>query len=390
MTPVRSTINPRVYALTFTAFVMLASEFIVAGLLPEIATSLAITIGAASGLVTAFALGMGISAPIIGVLAHRASKRSLLIAACVALVLGNGISAVFSDYSIILIGRVLGGIGVAVFWTNAALAAKSLSQGRNESMAIGRVLVGISIASVVGVPVGKLIADATNWRMAMWMMTALSSVALLTVWIWVRPAEESRQKENLRDTLRVAFTPDVSMTLVSSCLIFAGVASVFNFLATFLEKETGFGEMNVTLILCLYGVADIVSNLILSKRVKDDLEPLFRRVLMTMALGMCALSVFGNLTWAVPLAIIIVASSHAGVSLLVGIDVLKRAGNAGQLINAINVSMINLGIGIGAVITGLLVDRAGVSTIGWVGACFICLALSVRWKIERSNVHHHE
>lgn len=390
MTPVRSTINPRVYALTFTAFVMLSSEFIVAGLLPEIATSLAITIGAASGLVTAFALGMGISAPIIGVLAHRASKRSLLIAACVALVLGNGISAVFSAYSIILIGRVLGGIGVAVFWTNAALAAKSLSQGRNESMAIGRVLVGISIASVVGVPVGKLIADATNWRMAMWMMTALSSVALLTVWIWVRPAEESRQKENLRDTLRVAFTPDVSMTLVSSCLMFAGVASVFNFLATFLEKETGFGEMNVTLILCLYGVADIVSNLILSRRVKDDLEPLFRRVLMTMALGMCALSVFGNRTWAVPLAIIIVASSHAGVSLLVGIDVLKRAGNADQLINAINVSMINLGIGIGAVITGLLIDRAGVSTIGWVGACFICLALSVRWKIERSNVHHHE
>lgn len=181
MTPNCSTINPRVYALTFTAFVMLSSEFIVAGLLPEIATSLAITIGAASGLVTAFALGMGISAPIIGVLAHRASKRSLLIAACVALVLGNGISAVFSDYYIILIGRVLGGIGVAVFWTNAALAAKSLSQARNESMAIGRVLVGISIASVVGVPVGKLIADATNWRMAMWMMTALSCVALLTV-----------------------------------------------------------------------------------------------------------------------------------------------------------------------------------------------------------------
>jgi DHA1 family inner membrane transport protein len=127
--------------------------------------------------------------------------------------------------------------------------------------------------------------------------------------------------------------------------------------ATFLEKETGSGEMNVTLILCLYGVADIMSNLILSKRVKDDLEPMFRRALVTMAVGMCALSVFGNLTWAVPLAIIIVACSHAGVSLLIGIGVLKRAGNVGQLINAINVSMINLGIGIGAVITGLLVRR---------------------------------
>jgi DHA1 family inner membrane transport protein len=107
-----------------------------------------------------------------------------------------------------------------------------------------------------------------------------------------------------------------------------------------------------------------------------------------MAVGMCALSVFGNLTWAVPLAIIIVASSHAGVSLLIGIDVLKRAGNAGQLINAINVSMINLGIGIGAVITGLLVDRVGVSSIGWVGACFIALALCTRWKIEHSHQQH--
>ncbi|MNF98275.1 putative arabinose transporter [compost metagenome] len=170
--------------------------------------------------------------------------------------------------------------------------------------------------------------------------------------------------------------------------MFAGVASVFNFLATFLERQTGFGEMSVTLILCLYGVADIASNLILSKRVRDDLEPLFRRVLVTIAVGMCALSVFGNLTWAVPLAVIIVASSHAGVSLLIGIDVLKRAGNAGQLINAINVSMINLGIGIGAVITGLLVDHVGVSTIGWVGACFIALALCTRWKIERSHQQH--
>lgn len=389
MTQDRSTINPRVYVLTFTAFVMLSSEFIVAGLLPQIATSLAITIGAASGLVTAFALGMGISAPIIGVLAHRASKRSLLISACVALVLGNGISAAFNDYYIILAGRVLGGIGVAVFWTNAALAAKSLSQGRNESLAIGRVLVGISIASVVGVPVGKLIADATNWRMAMWMMTALSSAALLTVWIWVRPTEESRQKENLRDTVRVAFRPNVAMTLISSCLMFAGVASVFNFLATFMERETGFGEMSVTLLLCLYGIADIASNLILSKRVKDDLEPLFRRVLMTMAAGMCFLSLFGSLTWAVPIAIIIVASSHAGVSLLIGIDVLRRAGDAGQLINALNVSMINLGIGIGAAITGLLTDRVGVGAVGWVGACFILLALCVRWEIERSQQTHH-
>ncbi|RML48653.1 Major facilitator family transporter, partial [Pseudomonas syringae pv. maculicola] len=69
---------------------------------------------------------------------------------------------------------------------------------------------------------------------------------------------------------------------------------------------------------------------------------------------------------------------HAGVSLLIGIDVLQRAGDAGQLINAINVSMINLGIGIGAAITGLLTDRVGVGAVGWVGACFILLALSVR------------
>ena len=82
------------------------------------------------------------------------------------------------------------------------------------------------------------------------------------MWIWVRPTEESRQKEPLRYTLRVAFKADVSMTLVSSCLMFAGVASVFNFLATFMEKETGFSEMSATLLLCQYGIADIASNFI--------------------------------------------------------------------------------------------------------------------------------
>lgn len=119
-------LNPKVYVLTFTTFVMLSSEFIVAGLLPEIASALQITVGDAGWLVTAFALGMGVGAPLIAAFTHKVSLRLLLIKACVALFLGNTICALTDNFALLMIGRALGGVGVAMFWTNAALAAAAM------------------------------------------------------------------------------------------------------------------------------------------------------------------------------------------------------------------------------------------------------------------------
>lgn len=376
-------LNPRVYVLTFTAFVMLSSEFIVAGLLPQIAASLQVSVGQAGWLVTAFALGMGISAPIIAAFTHQVSLRTLLIVACVALFLGNTLCAITDDFPLLLVGRALGGVGVAVFWTNAALAAAAMSTPQARSLAVSRVLIGVSIASVVGVPLGKIVSDAWGWEDALVMMAVLSAVALAMVGYWIRvPAADTAQPQStLAQRLRAVGQRDILLALLSYLLIFGGIMAVFSYLATFLIRYTELSPAYVTGLLALYGVADIIGNLVVAKRVTDPLETMFKRVLIVLAVSLLAISLLGATPWLLPLAIAAAGCCHAGAGLLTGIDVLRRAGANAQLVGAVNVTAINLGIVVGAFTGGLLVDHVGLGFIGCLGSAFVLLALWVRTRL---------
>lgn len=375
-------LSPKVYVLTFTAFVMLSSEFIVAGLLPQIASGLEITVGHAGWLVTAFALGMGISAPVIAAFTHKVSLRSLLIIACVALFLGNTLCAVTDNFVLLLIGRALGGVGVAMFWTNAGVAASAMSAPEFRSLAVSRVLVGVSIASVVGVPLGKAVSDAWRWEDALLLMSLLSASALVMVIRCIRiPHANELQSAKLIDRLRAVCRKDILLALLSYLLIFGGIMAVFSYLATFLIRYADFPAAYVTPSLALYGVADIMGNLVLAKRVPDPMEKLFRRLLLMLAIALMALSLFGTTAWILPLVIAAVGSCHAGAGLMTGIDVLRRAGANAQLAGAFNVSAINLGIMLGALSGGLLIDRVGLGFIGCLGAGFVLLALLIRTRL---------
>ncbi|MFF7710831.1 MFS transporter [Pseudomonas sp. NPDC007930] len=376
-------LNPKVYVLTFTAFVMLSSEFIVAGLLPQIATALGISIGQAGWLVTAFALGMGASAPLIAAFTHRVSLRTLLIAACVALLLGNSLCALTSDFTLLLIGRALGGVGVAVFWTNAALAAAAMASPEVRSLAVSRVLIGVSVASVVGVPLGKLVSDLWHWEAALVLMAVLSAVALAMVLRWVRvPAGASEPAHStLAARLAAVCQRDVLLALLSYLLVFGGIMAVFSYLATFLIQYTALPALYVTPLLALYGLADIAGNLLIAKRVPDPLHLLFKRLLLVLAAALAALSVFGTQAWLLPVVIIAAGACHAAAGLLTGIDVLRRAGANAQLVGAFNVTAINLGIMLGAVAGGALIDQGGLALIGCLGGGLVLLAWWVRGRL---------
>lgn len=378
-----ASLNPRVYILTFTAFVMLSSEFIAAGLLPQIAEGLQVTIGQAGWLVTAFAIGMGAGAPIIAAFTHKVGLRPLLISGCLALFFGNTLSALTDNFPLLLMGRALGGVGVAIFWTNAALAAAAMSANEHKSLAVSRVLIGISIASVVGVPLGKLVSDAWHWEAAMGLMAGLSALALIAVWLWVHPPRAAAASHaGLAERLRVVCRKEIALALLSYLLMFAGLMTVFSYLATFLAQRTGFAAGPVTLILALYGVADIIGNLLLAKRVPDPLDGMFKALLLILAVAVAAVSLFGASLWLMPVVVAAIGCCHAGASLLTGIDVLRRAGANAQLVGSVNVSAINLGIMLGATSGGYVVDHVGLEYVGYLGAAFILAAWGIRARLS--------
>lgn len=377
-------LNPRIYVLTFTSFVMLSSEFIVAGLLPQIAASLQITVGNAGALVTAFALGMGIGAPLIAAFTHRVSMRALLIWACLALFFGNTICALTNNFPILLAGRALGGIGVAIFWTNATVAAAALSTANTQNLAISRVLIGISIASVVGVPLGKWVSDAWTWEHAMGLMAALSALALVLVIGWVRPPEGdlTQAQPNLLGRLSVIWKKDIALALLSYLLMFAGIMTVFSFLSTLLTRHTGFAATQVTLVLALYGVADIIGNLLLAKRIPNPLDGMFKAVLLSLAVSVMGVSLFGASLWLVPLFVAAAGFCHAGASMMNGMDVIRRAGADAKIVNSVNVAAINVGIMLGAMAGGLVADHIGIEYVGYLAGVFVLLAWVIRLQLK--------
>ncbi|WP_341521348.1 MFS transporter [Pseudomonas sp. G.S.17] len=377
-------LNPKVYVLTFTAFVMLSSEFIVAGLLPQIASALQISIGHAGWLVTAFAMGMGVSAPIIAAFTYKVSLRSLLIVACLALFLGNTLCAVTDNFPLLMIGRALGGVGVAMFWTNAVIAAAAMSTPETKSLAVSRVLIGVSIASVVGVPLGKAVSDAWRWEDALVLMSVLSALALVMVvkCIQIPPADEAQLHLTLSDRIRAVCRKDILLALLSYLLIFGGIMAVFSYLATFLIRYTEFPAAYVTPVLVLYGIADIVGNLFVARRVPEQMEGMFKRLLLMLAISLMAISLFGTTVWILPFVIAAVGACHAAAGLMTGIDVLRRSGANAQLVGAFNVCAINLGIMLGAISGGLLIDHVGLGLIGCLGGGFVLLALLIRTRLS--------
>jgi DHA1 family inner membrane transport protein len=370
---------------------MLSSEFIVAGLLPQISSELHITLGQAGWLVTAFALGMGIGAPLIAAFTHRVSLRCLLIAACIALFLGNTLCALTDNFALLLIGRALGGVGVAIFWTNASLVAAAISAPEFRSLAVSRVLIGVSFASVIGVPMGKAVSDASRWESALILMSGLSAVALLMTvkWIHVPESESATRPDGLGQRLKVLLDPNITWALLSYLLIFGGIMAVFSYLATLMMRYGEFPTLYVTPLLALYGVADIAANLFVATRVPDPLEGMFRKLLCALAVALVAVSLFGASLYLLPLAIIAVGSCHAAAGLMTGIDVLRRAGTSAQLVGAVNVSAINIGIMIGTVSGGLLVDYVGLQYIGYLGGAFVIIALLVRTRLSPAQYSPH-
>lgn len=373
-------LNPRVYVLTFTAFVMLSSEFIVAGLLPQIASALQISIGNAGWLVTAFAVGMGVSAPVIAAFTHRVSLRALLIAACMALVVGNTLCAVTRNFPLLLLGRALGGVGVAIFWTNASLTAAAMSPPQAKTLAMSRVLIGVSIASVIGVPLGKAVSDLWGWSEALVLMAVLSVLALLMVirWIHVPASQDHLTQPGLGERLRALGSREIGLALLSYLLVFGGIMALFSYLATFLMRYSDVPGGYVTPLLALYGVADIVGNLVIAKRVPDPLDRLFKRLLVVLAVAMVALSLLGTTFWLLALVIVLIGGCHAASGLLTGLDILRRAGANARLVGAFNVAAINVGIVLGAFSGGLLIDHVGLQWIGCLGAVLVLLALVTR------------
>ncbi|GAA1162247.1 MFS transporter [Kribbella jejuensis] len=364
-----------VYLLGLAIFAQGTSELMLAGLLPEIATGLGVSIPAAGLLISAFAVGMLVGAPILAVTTLRWSRRAAMLAFLTIFALTHVAGALTSSYGVLLATRVAGAFVYAGFWAVASVTAIELAGPQARAKAMSILAGGLTVATIVGLPAGTLLGQHLGWRSAFWAVAVLSVLAIVGVLATI-PGGRSEHLPRLRDEVRSMVNPQLWLAYGTTALSTGAILVVFSYLAPLLTGPTGLSEVWVPVILALYGVGALLG-ITVSGRTADR-RP-FRTLVISLGGVVAAAVVLALATstpWLAVPAVIGIGTFGFATNPAVNSRVFSVAGSAPTLAAAFNISAFNVGITVGPWLGGLALDAgAGYPSVGWIGAALGVLAL---------------
>lgn len=379
-----------IYVLGFGTFAQGTSEFMLSGLLPSVAGELHVSLSEAGLLVSAFAAGMVVGAPVLALATLGLPRRAALAGFQTVFVAGHVAAALQPHFGFQLVMRGVTGMAYAGFWALASVAAVSLVPADRRGKAMSVVVSGLSLSMIVGVPAGTVLAQHANWQAAYWavaVMTALSAVGLLLALPGGRDPEAPGLE--LRAELRSSATPRLWVAYATTALTVSATIAVFSYLGALLEDVTGVPAGLVPAVLGLYGVGALVG-LTVGGRIAD------RAPFGVLLTGMGTVAVVAAaiaLTADIPAVVIPLAALLAAGGFLtnpaVNARVFRILGETRTLGGALNIAAFNVGIALAPWVSGLVIDAgSGLAGIGWVGAAFALAALASTLLDLHLTRHH--
>ncbi|WP_406055415.1 Cmx/CmrA family chloramphenicol efflux MFS transporter [Kribbella sp. NBC_00889] len=364
-----------VYVLGLAIFAQGTSELMLAGLLPEIAGDLNVSIPAAGLLISAFAVGMLVGAPILAVVTLRWTRRTALLAFLAVFALTHVVGALAPSYGMLVATRIVGAFVYAGFWAVAAVTAIGLAGPEARGKAMSIVAGGLTIATIVGLPAGTVIGQHLGWRGAFWTVAVLSALAMIGVVATV-PGGRSGTTPDLRAELRAMINPKLWLAYGTTAMSTAAYLVIFSYLAPLLTESTGLTEGWVPVVLALYGVGGLAGITIGGRTA--DARP-FATLHVGIGGGIAAsivLALGTGTPWLAVVAIVLVGAFGFANNPAINTRVFGLAGSAPTLAAAFNISAFNVGITIGPWLGGLAIDaNAGYPSVAWIGAVLGLVAL---------------
>ncbi|KWW39618.1 MFS transporter, DHA1 family, inner membrane transport protein [Cupriavidus metallidurans] len=353
-------------ALGVGSFGIGTGEFVIMGLLPDAARDLAITIPEAGHLISAYALGVVIGAPLLAVLGARWPRRNLLIALMSVFALGNFASALAPGYLPMLAVRLLTGFPHGTYFGVAALVAASLVARERRAQAVGLVMLGLTVATLVGVPIAAGIGTWLGWRAAFVIVGAIGALTALLVWRWVPFVPADRHASPLRELSALA-RKQVWFTLGIGAIGFGGMFAVFSYVKPTMLEVAHMPASGIPIVLALFGVGMVAGNLAGAKLADKALMPTIGGVLLWSALVLGAFVYTAPHPWLASLNVMLVGTAVA-LGPPLQIRLMDVAGDAQTLAAALNHSAFNMANALGAWLGGVTIAAGlGWTSTGWVG-----------------------
>lgn len=369
-------INPRIFLLALGMFALGTDAFVIAGVLPVIAKETGVTEGVAGQLVTAFSLVYGLGAPFLAALTGRWSPNRVLIGALGLFCLANIASALAPSFSVLMITRILTGCFAASYSPLAYTIGTSLAPAEKRGQALGLVIIGLTVATVIGSPLGTWVGEHFGWRLSFVMVAGLAAVAFLALLLVGLPKTVAPSTLSLGRRLVPMTQPRIVLALLPALVWNLGIYTVYTYVAPLLQSNLHI--VDISGLLVVFGLGAL-SGTLLGGRIADRFGENRPLVILLVALtivetvlSLATASLIGALpalfVWGLLGSIIFIPQQHR---------LLRLAPEHANVILALNNSTFYLGVASGSAIGGLALRSIAVTRLGWIGAACALLALAL-------------
>ncbi|MFE7837412.1 MFS transporter [Streptomyces sp. NPDC057474] len=365
-------------ALAVGAFGIGTTEFVIMGLLPEVAADLGISIPAAGHLVSAYALGVVIGAPLLAAVTARMPRRKVLIGLMVLFVVGNALSALAPDEHWLLAARFLSGLPHGAFFGVGAVVATGLVAPERKARSVSLMFLGLTIANIAGVPAATLVGQHFGWRVAFLGVSAIGLAAIASLALLLPHDRASAPSTGLRGELGALRSLPVWLALGTTVAGFGALFSAYSYITPMLTDSAGYAETSVTLLLALFGVGATIGNLAGGRLADHSLRGTLFGGLASLILVLALFPVLMSAQWSAALAVLLLGVAAFATGSPLQLMVMEKAATAPSLASSANQAAFNLANAGGAWIGGLALSVGlGATAPAVVGAGLAVIGLAV-------------
>ncbi|MFC8196068.1 MFS transporter [Streptomyces sp. NPDC060006] len=381
-------------ALAVGAFGIGTTEFVMMGLLPDVADDLGISIPTAGHLVSAYAIGVVIGAPLLAAVTARMSRRKVLIGLMVLFVAGNALSALAPDYHWLVAARFLSGLPHGAFFGVGAVVATGLVAPERKARAVSLMFLGLTVANIAGVPAATLVGQNFGWRATFLGVSAIGLAAIASLALVLPRDHAHAPAAGLRGELAALRSLPVWLALGTTVAGFGALFSAYSYITPMLTDSAGYADSSVTLLLALFGVGATAGNLLGGRLADRSMRATLFGGLISLVAVLAVFPALMATAWSAALAVVLLGTAAFVTSSPLLLMVMEKASSAPSLASSANQAAFNLANAGGAWIGGLaLAAGFGVTSPALAGAALAVLGLGVAtiaYVVDRRRTTPHK
>jgi DHA1 family inner membrane transport protein len=363
-------------ALALGSFAIGTNEFVSMGLLPEITRGVGVDIPTGGHLISAYAVGVVIGAPVIAALGARIPRRRLVLGLMAAFLLGNALTALAPNYGTLLLARLVAGLPHGAYFGVASLIAASLVPAEVRGRAVSSVMLGLSVANVAGVPAATWLGQHLGWRAAYWSVAVIAGLTVLSILLLV-PFSQASPGAGVRTELGALRRPQVLLTLLIGVVGFGGMFAMYSYIAPTVTDVAGASPAFVPVVLLAFGIGGVAGTALGGRLADWALFPSLAGAGVAMGAVLALMLLAAHSAASLVLAVIAVAAAGSVLVVCLQLRLMEVAGDAQMLGAALNHSALNLANALGAWLGGLVIAAGeGYTAPSLVGAGLSVLGLA--------------